>query len=762
MSFTPRLLTVALALTPGLSVAAASGMDPLQAAQVAAGASGAMPADIASLMAAQPAPASRQTLRQPAKPAARPGVSGMPDATAEPLEAPARKPTAYEREVSQRAGEPLRLFGLDFFSRSQGSASDLPMADDYLLGPGDVVNVRLWGQVDADLTLEVDRNGNLYLPKVGNVAVNGLRFSQLQGVLRAAVGRLYRNFDLAVASGDLKTLSITVVGLVEKPGVYALSSQGTVFNALAAAGGPNEQGSLRQVRLKRRDGRTEVLDLYALLFSGDKVADFRLQAGDVISVPRAGLRVAVSGGVTRPGIYEAVKGASLQEAVTLAAGLSRDADTQYLTLDRLVPGQGRLAEALSADRLAGLAVQDGDLLRVGKAPAAYQQSVSLRGHVAFPRQVQWRDGLRLSDLIDSPALLRPAAFWQRLNTSSATTTDPDVQATARREDPLTRLRDREDINWDYATIERLDPNTLGTELLSFNLRRAVIDKLDGDNLVLKPGDVVTLYSNRDIAVPKDKRPRYVRVTGEVAEPGVYRLQPGETLPALIARIGGLTPSAYLFGMQFSREDVRARQAEALKRFVAQQEKLLTQSVSAQAAAALGAEEVARIKAQTEAQREALNKLKEQQPSGRVVLGLSTRVNDLDDLPELALEDGDSIVIPALPSTVGVQGEVFSAGDFLTQSSRVGYFLDRAGGATDNGELGEAFLLRADGSVVARKQQAWLFGLVNTFGFTRAMPGDTVIVPAKLERTPFLRNLRDVSQVLANFGLGAAAINNLKN
>ena len=762
MSFTPRLLTVALALTPGLSVAAASGMDPLQAAQVAAGASGAMPADIASLMAAQPAPASRQTLRQPAKPAARPGVSAMPDATAEPLEAPARKPTAYEREVSQRAGEPLRLFGLDFFSRSQGAASDLPMADDYLLGPGDVVNVRLWGQVDADLTLEVDRNGNLYLPKVGNVAVNGLRFSQLQGVLRAAVGRLYRNFDLAVASGDLKTLSITVVGLVEKPGVYALSSQGTVFNALAAAGGPNEQGSLRQVRLKRRDGRTEVLDLYALLFSGDKVADFRLQAGDVISVPRAGLRVAVSGGVTRPGIYEAVKGASLQEAVTLAAGLSRDADTQYLTLDRLVPGQGRQAEALSADRLAGLAVQDGDLLRVGKAPAAYQQSVSLRGHVAFPRQVQWRDGLRLSDLIDSPALLRPAAFWQRLNTSSATTTDPDVQATARREDPLTRLRDREDINWDYATIERLDPNTLGTELLSFNLRRAVIDKLDGDNLVLKPGDVVTLYSNRDIAVPKDKRPRYVRVTGEVAEPGVYRVQPGETLPALIARIGGLTSSAYLFGMQFSREDVRARQAEALKRFVAQQEKLLTQSVSAQAAAALGAEDVARIKAQTEAQREALNKLKEQQPSGRVVLGLSTRVNDLDDLPELALEDGDSIVIPALPSTVGVQGEVFSAGDFLTQSSRVGYFLDRAGGATDNGELGEAFLLRADGSVVARKQQAWLFGLVNTFGFTRAMPGDTVIVPAKIERTPFLRNLRDISQVFAQFGLGAAAINNLKN
>lgn len=711
---------------------------------------GMAPADISAALASGTLPARASVQQLPSPLPDKPAASAPPAAAA-----PTREAGAYEQQLSGLAGEPLRYFGLDFFRRAQPEGQGLPMADDYLLGPGDSLSVRIWGQLDADLKLQVDASGNLYIPRVGNVAVNGLRFSQLEGALRAAVGRLYRNFDLAVASGDLKTLSITVVGLVERPGVYALSSQGTVFNALAAAGGPADQGSMRQVRLKRRDGRTQLVDLYALLLSGEKVDNYRLQAGDVIQVPRAGPRVAVAGGVVRPGIYELVAGTTLQEAVTMAAGLSRDSDSSHLTLDRLRQGRGREAQATSLDALTTLTVRDGDLLRIGRAPLRYEQSVSLRGHVAFPRQLAWREGLRVSELVGSPELLRTAQFW---NSLAGLAKDDEG---GRSLDPLDRLSQREDINWDYATIERLDPDTLGTQLLSFNLRRAVIDHAEGDDLMLEPGDVVTLYSSKDIAVPKEKRPRYVRITGEVAEPGVYRVEAGETLPQLIARVGGLTSSAYLYGMRFSREEVRARQSEALKQFVERQEKLMTQATSAQVATALTAEDAARAKQEVELQRAMLQKLKTQQPSGRVVLGLGTSDEDLDDLPALVLEDGDSISIPALPSTVGVQGEVFSPGDFLTQSGRVGYYLARSGGTTESGDLNEAFVLRADGSVVARKQKRWLFGLVNSFGLTRAMPGDTVIVPAKVDRVPFLRNLRDISQVFAQFGLGVAAINNLK-
>lgn len=745
-----RLVLPLLCLSVSASVAAAElSAEQMRQLQAASGGSLGAGTDMSAMPLA--APLKRPTLSNPVT--QRIGQDSELRRTADPSVAdqrPPREVSAQEKQISAMTGQNIRYFGYELFERPASNAGDLPMADDYLLGPGDSVNVRIWGQLDADLALTVDQAGKLYVPKVGNVNVAGLPFSRLEGALRSAVARVYRNFELAVSSGDLKTLSITVVGQARQPGVYALSSQGTVINALMAAGGPDVYGSLRQIKLKRRSGETQTIDLYALLLTGDKVGDYRLQAGDVIHVPKAGPRVAVTGAVVRPAIYELLKGLSLSEALSMAAGFSNNADTRRLMLDRTQPNLGRLAQEVTPQALSDLTVQDGDLLQVPASSPRYDQSVSLRGHVSQARSLAWRDGMRISDLIDSPDMLRTPAFWQRLT----------GQKTEETLNPLASSRQRDDINWDYATIERLEPKTLGTELISFNLRRAIMDKLESDDKLLQAGDIVTLYSANDIAVPKDKRPRYVRITGEVAEPGVYKVAANETLTDLIMRVGGLTPNAYLFGAQFSREEVRARQLLALQAFVERQEKMLAQAAAQQTSAALDKEEAARVAAQLESQKVALQKMKQQQPDGRVVLGLAAGTRDLDDLPDLLLDDGDSINIPALPSTVAVRGEVFSPGDYLVNARTLGSYLSRAGGETDGGDLREAFVLRADGSVVARKQDAYLLGLVNTFGLNKAMPGDTLVVPPKLERVPFLRNLRDISQVFSQFGLGAAAIQSL--
>lgn len=771
-----RLVLPLLCLSVSTSVAAAElSAEQMRQLQAASGGSLGAGTDMSAMPLA--APLKRPTLSNPVT--QRIGQASELRRTADPSVAdqrPPREVSAQEKQISAMTGQDIRYFGYELFERPASNAGDLPMADDYLLGPGDSVNVRIWGQLDADLALTVDQSGKLYVPKVGNVNVAGLPFSRLEGALRSAVARVYRNFELAVSSGDLKTLSITVVGQARQPGVYALSSQGTVINALMAAGGPDVYGSLRQIKLKRRSGETQTIDLYALLLTGDKVGDYRLQAGDVIHVPKAGPRVAVTGAVVRPAIYELLKGVSLSEALSMAAGFSNNADTRRLMLDRTQPNLGRLAQEVTPQVLSDLTVQDGDLLQVPESALRYDRSVSLRGHVSQTRSLAWRDGMRISDLIDSPDMLRTPAFWQRLSgqktdaerelaQESGIGSQPTAAMANKREkplDPLASSRQRDDINWDYATIERLEPKTLGTELISFNLRRAIMDKLESDDKLLQAGDIVTLYSANDIAVPKDKRPRYVRITGEVAEPGVYKVAANETLTDLIMRVGGLTPNAYLFGAQFSREEVRARQLLALQAFVERQEKMLEQAAAQQTSAALDKEEAARVAAQLEAQKVALQKMKQQQPDGRVVLGLAAGTRDLDDLPDLLLDDGDSINIPALPSTVAVRGEVFSPGDYLVNARTLGSYLSRAGGETDGGDLREAFVLRADGSVVARKQDAYLLGLVNTFGLNKAMPGDTLVVPPKLERVPFLRNLRDISQVFSQFGLGAAAIQSLKN
>ena len=216
-------------------------------------------------------------------------------------------PTEFQRFVQASTGRLLPIYGTSLFDRVPSTFAPLdriPVTPDYSIGPGDEIDLRVWGQVDFSRRFTVDRTGDIFLPQVGRISVSGLKFVQLQDAIKSAMSRVYRNFDLNVNMGQLRSMQIFIVGQARRPGSYTVSSLSTFVNALFASGGPSSRGSLRNLQLKRGNKLVTRLDLYDLLLKGDKSKDVSILPGDVIFIPDAGPRVAIEGSVESPAIYE--------------------------------------------------------------------------------------------------------------------------------------------------------------------------------------------------------------------------------------------------------------------------------------------------------------------------------------------------------------------------------------------------------------------------------------------------------------------------
>jgi len=322
-------------------------------------------------------------------------------------------------------------------------------------------------------------------------------------------------------------------------------------------------------------------------------------------------------------------------------------------------------------------------------------------------------------------------------------------------------------NWEYATVERLDTDRITTRLLTFNLAKAVVARDPEHDLLLLPGDVVTIFSSKDIRGPQARGSRLVRVEGEVDRPGIYQLQSGDNLRAILARAGGITPQAYLFGTEFSREHTRQKQRQALDQALRRLEASSAGEVANQAAGLSASSDpaaAARLQAaQAEARKAQLARLRSLQPNGRIALELSPAIKAADELPELPLEDGDAILIPSRPGFVFAVGAVANDNALIWRPGRsVNDYLAVAGVMPEADES-NIFVARADGSVIhSRTTSSHLFG--QSFGSRILLPGDTIVVPDQLNRetawNAFVRGTKDWTQILANFGLSAAAIHTL--
>jgi protein involved in polysaccharide export with SLBB domain len=326
--------------------------------------------------------------------------------------------TEFQKFVAATIGQLLPIYGANLFRNvpSTFAPNDIsPVTSDYVIGPDDELRIRMWGQVNYSGNLRVDRSGEIYIPDVGGVHVAGLQFSALDQHLRSAIGRVYRNFDLSVDMGRIRSMQIYVTGQARRPGAYTVSSLSSLVDALFASGGPTAQGSLRHIEL-RRAGKTVVdFDLYALLIHGDKSKDARLEPEDVIYIPAMGSQVAILGSIHSPGIYELRGAETIGDLIDAAGKTTAVASNGRISLERVGARQVRQAMEFPFDA-SGLAapLADGDILRVFSIVPAYQKTVTLRGNVANPGRFAWHQGMHLSDLIpDRDSLLSRDYWWKR-------------------------------------------------------------------------------------------------------------------------------------------------------------------------------------------------------------------------------------------------------------------------------------------------------------------------------------------------------------
>jgi protein involved in polysaccharide export with SLBB domain len=311
-------------------------------------------------------------------------------------------------------------------------------------------------------------------------------------------------------------------------------------------------------------------------------------------------------------------------------------------------------------------------------------------------------------------------------------------------------------DWNFAVIERLNPATMTTSLLPFNLGKLVLDHDASQDLELQPSDVITVFSQDDIHPPIDEQTKYVQLEGEFVHAGVYSVAPGETLRSLVTRAGGLTAKAYLYGAEFTRKSTLALEQNSYNEYIEKLQHQMTRGSASSASASLDEVPAARI---TSANQELIARMRQLQPSGRIVLNLHPRSAGENELPEMPLEDGDTLYVPAIPATVQVIGAVLNQNAFLYRGGRASNYLHMAGGPNRDADRGQIFILRADGSVIGRRAGQSIFS--SGFDNERMHPGDSVIVPEKRIKPGALSSFMAWSQLFSQTALSAASVNSFK-
>jgi polysaccharide export outer membrane protein len=411
----------------------------------------------------------------------------------------------------------LPIFGHDLFSSAPSTFApikDIPVSNDYIIGPDDELKVQTWGLLEADYSLIVTKEGIINLPKIGRLSVGGLTFGEVKKLIKSKVEAM-TGVKAGVSMGALRSIHVLVLGEVSAPGLYTISALASAANALLTSGGPTKLGSLRNVQVKRHGKVIARLDLYDFLLKGDTSSNSRLMPGDVIFVPQAGPQVMVSGNVKRPAVYEMKNEKTLETALNLSGGLAPRAFNQRIQIERFQDNKARIVLDISQAELAQkkrIPLRDGDLIRVFSILPGTQNAVFLFGNVTRPGRYAYTAGLRIKDIL------------------------PDVGSLAI------------DTYFDYALIKRYRTVDMKAELLPFDLGALLKKNDQRQNLTLKPLDEVYIF---DKSIFQDKE--FAEVTGEVRRPGRYHLQDMKVRD-LILKAGDLTHKAYLHKAEIIRID----------------------------------------------------------------------------------------------------------------------------------------------------------------------------------------------------------------
>ncbi len=711
----------------------------------------------------------------------------------------------------------LKRFGSDTFlsrgMRSKQVSLDLPVGPDYVLGTGDSININLWGGLAQQFTRVVDREGRVTLPEAGPLVVAGFTLEQAQKAIQEALAPQFRDAKIEVSVSRLRTIRVYVVGDVQRPGAYDVSSLSTPLNALYAAGGPTAIGSLRTVRHYRGKELIRDVDLYDFLLHGVRTDTERLQAGDTILVPPAGHQITVSGMVRRPAIYELRTETSLSEVLTLAGGVMVSAQMRDIKVERIQEHEKRITVSVNVPAgsspdaawkaVEAFAIQDGDKVTVAPILPYSERSIYLEGHVVRPGKYPYSDNMSLGDLLRSyqdvlpepsdhgeivrlrPPDYRPETIEFNLpqvligNESVHLQAFDTVRLFGRYETdaPMVTVHGEVQRPGQYPLPEGLTAAQLVRMAGGFK-RSALLDAADLASYDIKNGEKVESHrvtinigravqdqdSSADVMLKSgdiltihqlsgwNNIGASVMLKGEVTYSGTYGIQEGEKLSSVLKRAGGFTSSAYPAGAVLVRVQVREMEEKGRNELIRQLE---TTSAGAHLSPSSNmGEQIGALQMIMAQQTQMVARLKSQPPSGRLVIKISPDIASWEGTPaDIEMRAGDVLAIPKRPGFVLVSGQVYNAAALtFVPGKTAGWYLRHAGGATNVANSKEIFVIRANGSVVGRRSGEWYSDSVLD---TKMEPGDVVVVPQKIiGGSMFWRNMLATAQVLSSIAITA--------
>ncbi|MGC2110197.1 MAG: SLBB domain-containing protein [Candidatus Korobacteraceae bacterium] len=712
--------------------------------------------------------------------------------------------------------KPLRRFGSDLFRPDvvgmNNFPMDLPAGADYVLGPGDTVTIDIWGGVSQRINRSVDREGRVSLPDTGPVVVAGMTLSQAQKVVQAALAPQYHDARVELSVTRLHTVRIYVVGDVQRPGAYDISSLSTPLNALYAAGGPTATGSLRIVKHYRGDRLISEMDLYDLLIGGKRNSIEHLEPGDSILVPPVGPLVAVSGMVKRPAIYELKGETQLSDVLQMAGGVSVAAELGEIKVERIDAHEKRVmlnvklapgAEQESQRAMIGpFAMQDGDRVSVMPILPYSDKTIYLQGHVYRPGTYAFKDGMKITDLIHSyqEILPEPSNHAEIIRMEP-----PDFRPQTIEVDLASALAGDESIPlqqfdtvWIFGRYEIDAPKVSiygevlrpGEYPMSTGMTAAALVKMAGGfrrgayadtadlasyelqngqqvvtnqqtvkigaalggdataDVRLKPGDTLTI-----LQIPGwTDIGRSATVKGEVNFPGTYGINEGERLSSLIKRAGGFRKNAYPAGAVLERVEVRRLEEkgrqELIRRIEASTSNIQFSPTSS------GSDQAAVLQAVQQQQTQTLNRLRSEPAAGRLVITISGDISEWENTAaDINLRTDDVITIPRKPNFVLAYGQVYNPTAVTYAPGKTAeWYLQQAGGPTELAQKKAIYVIRANGSVVSGQGNGWFKGNVLN---TRMLPGDVLVVPEKaLGGNSAWKTALETAQLVASLAVAA--------
>jgi protein involved in polysaccharide export with SLBB domain len=440
--------------------------------------------------------------------------------------------------LKQIGAEALKPFGYDLFDNSTLSllpTLNSPVPADYVVGPGDVLQVQLYGSQNRIFSLSVDRDGYVRFPELGPIQASGRRYSDVKADIEGRVARQMIGVRANVSIGETRTISVFVLGSAKYPGSYTLTGLATVTTALFAAGGVDKTGSLRSIEVRRQGQTVRTLDLYDLLMRGDSSGDIKLLPGDVVFIPPVGQTASIDGEVLRPAIYELKGGQTVADLVHMAGGLTSNADRERAALLRINDQQQRIVLNVdpSAVGASNITLRNGDVLEVERLLPELESGVTLQGYVYQPRSFAWHPGLRLTQIIPTTYELKPNADLHYL--------------LIRREIP--RDRHIEVISADLAAALAAPGSPADVQLMPRDNITAFDLETSREYVIKGLMDELRVQSNLSQPTP------IVHIDGRVKVPGDYPLEQGMHVSDLIRAGGGLLPSAYSARAELSRYTV---------------------------------------------------------------------------------------------------------------------------------------------------------------------------------------------------------------